>query len=92
MADNRECLGQGPGPGLIRVRVPKRLPYVPILSETERRAYHVAHRLLGMFHIVPVNRGDVREGREGTELAGAGARRSWLVDEVARVVKEEMEK
>jgi hypothetical protein len=84
MGSNREWPGLYP--------VPSRPPYVPILSETERRAYHVAHRLLGMFHVIPVSHGDVGEGREGTELAGPGARRSWLVDEVARVVKEEMEK
>jgi len=72
--------------------VPSRTPYIPILSETERRAYQIAHRLLGMFHVIPVSRGDGGGGGEGMELAGPGARRSWLVDEVARVVKEEMER
>jgi hypothetical protein len=84
MGNSREWPGLYP--------VPSRLPYVPVLSETERRAYHVAHRLLGIFHVIPVSQGDVGEGREGTELAGPGARRSWLVDEVARVVREEMER
>jgi hypothetical protein len=84
----------GPGPGPIAVpsrKAPAPAP-APILSETERRAYQVAHKLLSKFHIAPVGSGDVAVGRDGKELAAPGARRSRLVDLVAGVVKEEMER
>jgi hypothetical protein len=67
-------------------------PYTPILSPSERKAYQIAHRLVGEFYIKPVVGGGVAEGKEGCELATPGAQRTALVDRVAGVVREEMEK
>lgn len=71
-----------------------RKPYTPILTDTERKAYQIAHRLVSEFYMRPVvgAGGKVARGREGSELATPGARRTALVDVVAGVVQEEMEK
>lgn len=82
----------GTGPIAVPATTPLRRPYAPLLSLTERKAYQCVYRILRTYHIVPLNRGEVGEGREGKALAGPGARRSQLIDQLARVIVEEMGK
>jgi len=52
--------------------------YRPILSERERSAYHAAHRIM-------------TEGPPGAELACPGARRSAMLEHIAKIILEATE-
>lgn len=81
-----------PEPVTLLDKAVREWPYAPLLSLTERKAYQCVYRILRTYHIVPLSRGEVGEGREGKALAGPGARRSQLIDQLARVIVEEMGK
>jgi hypothetical protein len=69
--------------------------YTPLLTPLERKAYQAAHRLMRDYYLTPVTGrgGDVAGGRDsGKELAGPGARRSRVMDQVAKLIMEEMGK
>jgi hypothetical protein len=86
-------MNKGPSPGPIPIlQSIARKRYTPILSALERRAYRCAYRLLHEYHLRPISRGDVADGRDGKALAMPGAVRSRLVDAVARMLMQEMGK
>ncbi len=58
------------------ILVTKRIPYVAVLSELERRAYHVAHRIM-------------TERAYTDRLATPGGRRTATVDAIAQIIMEE---
>lgn len=59
-----------------RRNLPKRRPYVPILSAVERQAYAAAHRILTV-------------DTENMRLLCPGARRSATVDAIAKIIMEQ---
>lgn len=61
------------------VPVPRRAPYVPILSDLERRAYHAAHRIL-------------TERPYISRLAAPGGQRSAAVDGLAEIIMQVFKK